>query len=159
MITLEIEEEDPRWAAIPERDRLFGEAGNAALAVAPDRSTRDVTATVLLTNDETVRELNAAWRNQDKPTNVLSFPSPPDLPGDEGARSLGDMVLAFETVEREAAEQGKTLADHAIHLVVHSVLHLCGLDHETDGEADAMEGLEVRALARLGIADPYQPIA
>jgi probable rRNA maturation factor len=159
VITLEIEEEDPRWAAIPERDRLFGEAGNAALAVAPATVSGDVTATVLLTDDETVRELNAAWRNQNKPTNVLSFPSPPDLPMDGDVRCLGDMVLAFETVEREASEQGKSLADHATHLVVHSVLHLCGLGHETDMEADEMEGLETRALARLGIADPYRPIA
>ena len=104
---------------------------------------------ITLADDETVRVLNRDHRGQDKPTNVLSYPS--------GERDfLGDMVLARQTVWREAREQRKSAADHFTHLVVHGTLHLLGYDHET-GEADAerMEALERRILAKLGIADPY----
>lgn len=102
----------------------------------------------MLTDDDEVRQLNARWRGQDKPTNVLSFPA-----GD--AVLLGDVVLAFETVEREAAAQGKRFGDHLSHLVVHGALHLIGYDHVKAGDAAAMEALERRVLAGLGIADPY----
>lgn len=156
MIALEIEAEDPRWDAIEDRDGLLQRAADAAVAVLPEQPPADLTATVLLADDAAMRELNRDWRGQDKPTNVLSFPSP-DLAGPPGvARSIGDIVLAYETLVREAAQDGKALADHAAHLVVHGVLHLLGHDHEEDGEAEAMERLEVAALARLGIADPYR---
>jgi probable rRNA maturation factor len=101
-----------------------------------------------------VRALNRRWRGRDSATNVLSFPS-----GETGAGGravlLGDVVLAYETVAREAAAQGKTLADHLAHLVAHGVLHLLGFDHAEDAEARRMESLERRVLARLGVADPY----
>ncbi len=109
--------------------------------------------TVRFASDEDVRALNAEFRGRDKPTNVLSFPALA-MPGDE-TPELGDVILAFETVVREAGEQGKTLADHTSHLVLHGVLHLLGFDHETDPQAQQMEALERDVLARLGIADPY----
>ena len=113
---------------------------------------------ITLADDATVHALNRDHRGQDKPTNVLSFPLvdgdfEPEAPG--APLLLGDVILAYQTVAREAAGQGKGLADHAVHLVVHGVLHLLGHDHESDGEADAMERLETAILCKLGIADPY----
>ena len=105
----------------------------------------------LLSDDASIRELNARWRGMDKPTNVLSFPA--TGPGAE--LLLGDVVLAFETVSREAAAENKPIRDHVVHLIVHGVLHLLGHDHEDDAEADTMEALEIRALHRLGFANPY----
>jgi probable rRNA maturation factor len=99
------------------------------------------------------RALNAQWRGRDAPTNVLSFPA--DLPDEVGLPLLGDLVLCAPVVQREAAEQGKAEEDHWAHLVVHGVLHLLGMDHQADAEAEAMEALEREILASLGIADPY----
>ena len=107
-----------------------------------------------LTDDAEVRALNARWRGVDKPTNVLSFPSaPPERTGE--APMLGDIALAYETLAREAEESGASLADHFRHLVAHGFLHLIGYDHQSDEEAERMEALEKRILARLGVADPY----
>ncbi|MFZ0600218.1 MAG: rRNA maturation RNase YbeY [Roseiarcus sp.] len=128
-----------------------------------------------LADDAALRALNARWRGIDKPTNVLSFPSagpafPAARSGPPGAApkgvrkdarlatgygALGDIALAFETLAREAGELGVPLADHYRHLVAHGFLHLIGYDHETDAEAERMEALETRILARLGAADPY----
>jgi probable rRNA maturation factor len=127
----------------------------AALAVASDAPRGPVEVSLLLTDDAGVRALNAAWRDKDRPTNVLSFPAPAQ-PGVPGPRHLGDIALAFETLEREARDEGKTLADHAAHLIVHGTLHLLGYDHESTGEAEIMEALEVKALKSLKIADPYR---
>lgn len=113
---------------------------------------------ITLADDETVRALNRDHRGKDKPTNVLSFPL---ADGDFEAEApgapllLGDVILARETVAREAAEQGKSLENHAAHLVAHGVLHLLGYDHETEAEAEAMERLEIEALRGLGVPDPY----
>ena len=101
------------------------------------------------------RELNGQWRGKDYATNVLSFALNEGEPV-PGMPLCGDLVLCAEVVEREAAEQGKALAAHYAHLTVHGMLHLQGFDHEDDAEADAMEALETRILARLGFADPYQ---
>jgi len=121
-----------------------------------------VELSVKLSDDAEVQALNAAYRGKDKPTNVLSFPMvQPDLietlaNSDDGEVLLGDLILAQETCEREADEKGIAFADHATHLIVHGTLHLIGLDHELgEAEADHMEALEVKALASLGIADPY----
>ena len=108
-----------------------------------------------LADDENVRALNARWRGLDKPTNVLSFPAvaPAEI---AEARLLGDVVLAFETVAREAADEGKPLADHYRHLVAHGFLHLIGFDHDDNADAERMEAMETRILAQLGVADPYR---
>ncbi|HEX8374556.1 MAG TPA: rRNA maturation RNase YbeY, partial [Geminicoccaceae bacterium] len=117
-----------------------------------------VEVSVLLADDAHVRELNRVWRGVDKPTNVPSFPA--REPGEpwpaEGPAHLGDVAVALETVLREAAAEGKAPGDHLAHLVVHGTLHLLGHDHDADAEADAMEALEVRVLAGLGVADPYR---
>jgi probable rRNA maturation factor len=110
---------------------------------------------ILLTDDAEMRKLNAGWRAKDKPTNVLSFPAEAAVDPAAPPAYLGDIALALATCRREAKEQGKTLADHVVHLTVHGVLHLLGYDHMTREEAAAMEPREVQILAMLGIADPY----
>ncbi len=125
----------------------------------------------MLADDATLRRYNRDYRGIDNPTNVLAFAAvdAPQTPGrapggeaggarvpeTEGPLLLGDVLLARETVVREAGEQGKRPADHLCHLVVHGVLHLLGQDHQSEGEAQIMERLEVAALGRLGVADPY----
>ena len=139
---------DAAWAkALP-----GGRAAGAACRAGGDHrpgATDGKSLTVALADDKRVRALNARDRKKDKPTNVLSYPS-----GERGF--LGDVVLARQTVWREAREQKKSPADHVTHLVVHGTLHLLGHDHETDAEAERMEALERRILARLGVADPYE---
>jgi probable rRNA maturation factor len=103
-------------------------------------------------DDSEIQALNARWRGKDAPTNVLSFPTPGPL---EARALLGDIVIAFETVAREARTQEKSLADHTRHMVVHGFLHLLGYDHESSQEAEEMEGLERRIAASLGMNDPY----
>lgn len=110
---------------------------------------------VVFLDDAGIQKLNAEWRGKDKPTNVLSFPAFPVNPGDPLPPMLGDIVLASETVAREAELEDKPLAHHISHLVIHGFLHLVGYDHETDAEAEVMEALERHALARLAIPDPY----
>jgi probable rRNA maturation factor len=111
---------------------------------------------ILFTDDAAIRRLNAQYRGQDKATNVLSFPQAAGPHGQAGgARLLGDIILAFETVGAEAALAGKPLKAHMAHLVIHGFLHLLGFDHEGDAEAETMEALERAALERMGIADPY----
>ena len=115
---------------------------------------RGVEVTVHLVDDEAIRLVNAQWRSKDAPTNVLSFPAVEASHVGE-ARLIGDILIAFETVAREAESDGKPLADHYRHLVIHGFLHLLGFDHVEPEEAEAMEAIERRALARLGVADPY----
>lgn len=133
-------------------------AGHAHFA-ALGRITGPIEIDLTLSSDEVVRGLNRDWRAKDKPTNVLSFPGADEaslarLP-QEAPCPLGDVILALGVCEREAVEQGKPLAAHAQHLVVHGVLHLLGYDHENDGEAREMEDLERQVLAGLGLPDPY----
>lgn len=110
---------------------------------------------LVFTDDAQIRTLNAGYRGKDKPTNVLSFPAFPAKRGAPLPPMLGDVVLASETIRREAALEGKPLDHHIAHLIIHGFLHLIGYDHETDAEADEMESLERRALALLAIPDPY----
>lgn len=110
---------------------------------------------VVLSDDAHVRDLNRDYRGKDKPTNVLSFPAELDMDIPGAPRMLGDIVLALETVQREALEQSKTAEAHLTHLSVHGLLHLLGYDHIEEEEAQQMEALEVRLLADLGIANPY----
>ena len=110
---------------------------------------------LVFTSDEEIRGINAEWRGQDKPTNVLSFPAFPLTPGKMPGPMLGDIILAQETLAREAADLGKSFDDHLTHLLVHGFLHLFGYDHMEDEEAEKMEGLETRILAELGLSNPY----
>jgi probable rRNA maturation factor len=121
----------------------------ARLALISAEASDSPRLTVLLTTDDRVRALNKQHRGKDKPTNVLSFPS-------ENLDYLGDVAIAYGVTAREAEESGKPLANHAIHLTVHGVLHLLGYDHEKPREAEAMEALETAILAAMGIADPYR---
>lgn len=149
--------------SLPQAENLVETAARAALDALPERlsAAHDAEVSLVLADDAAVQALNRDYRGQDKPTNVLSFAAMEDdgpaLPGEPVA--LGDVVLALGTVLREAREQGKPAADHLRHLTVHGVLHLLGFDHETDGEAEEMEALEVRILAGLGLADPYRDSA
>jgi probable rRNA maturation factor len=124
-----------------------------AIAAAATPDTQDAELSVLLTDDEEIRSLNAQWRQQDKPTNVLSFPVPDA--GNIQPKLLGDIVIAYETTAREAQTEHKPFEHHLAHLTVHGFLHLLGYDHESDEEAETMERLEREILARLDIADPY----
>jgi probable rRNA maturation factor len=110
---------------------------------------------LVFTDDASIRQINKEWREQDKPTNVLSFPAFPLKPGTMPGLMLGDIVIARETVEREAVDLDKSLDDHLSHLLVHGFLHLFGYDHMNGTEAEIMEGLETRILANLGLSDPY----
>lgn len=110
---------------------------------------------IVFSDDANIRELNAGWRGKDNPTNVLSFPAFPVSGGGSLPPMLGDIVLAAETVLREAELEQKPLENHISHLVIHGLLHLLGYDHETDAEAEEMEAAERAALARLAIPDPY----
>lgn len=142
---IEIEVEAEAWTgALAEVETVVSRAAQAALG------TVEGDVVVLLTDDEAVRDLNARFRDKDKPTNVLSFPAP-----ESAAPHLGDVVLAYGVCAAEAEAQGKTLSDHLSHLVVHGVLHLLGRDHEDDAEAEEMEAEEREILAGIGVADPY----
>jgi probable rRNA maturation factor len=143
------------WPSEANLEALSKRAVEAALAEAGGRSADPVELSLVFTDDIHIRTLNAEWRGKDKPTNVLSFPAFPVKIGAPLPPMLGDIVLAAETVRREAELEGKPLEHHITHLVVHGVLHLIGHDHETDAQADVMEALERRALARLAIPDPY----
>jgi len=144
---IDVEVANEAWRkALPMVEALVASAGEMAL----DLAEREGEVVVMLTDDGDVRDLNERFRGKDQPTNVLSFPAP-ENPDDH----LGDVALAYETCAREAAEQGKSLADHLQHLVAHGVLHLVGYDHDVDADAEIMEALERRVLAALGVADPY----
>ena len=167
-MTLEIAlDVDEDWDSSRSWEQLARSAAQAAIAESafPELAEdRPVEISVTLTGDEKVRELNAHWRGKDKPTNVLSFPMADerDLSRTTLADSellLGDIILARGVCEAEAAERGVSVEDHATHLLVHGTLHLLGYDHHDDRDAADMEAREVRALARLGIANPYEVTA
>ncbi len=156
---------EPGW---PERDwdALGVQAAAAAVAQTPfgylAANEAMIEVAVRLTDDAEVHQLNAQYRQKDKPTNVLSFPMiEPDLiesltqNSDDGEVILGDIILALGVCAREAEEKGISVEQHATHLIVHGVLHLLGYDHQGDSEAEAMESMERAALATLGIPDPY----
>jgi len=155
-MSVSIEVEDPAWKSLSGLEELVQATVKAVLSEAAGQDP-DCDIAVLFTDDDTIAALNGEWRGKPKPTNVLSFPTPHDMPVPAGEpRPLGDVVLAHGVVMREAAEQGKTLRDHTAHLIVHGTLHLIGYDHEDDDEADKMEALEIRVLKGLGISDPCE---
>ena len=152
---------DALWPAAADWETLAARAAAALVQLLPELANPRLSASLLFTADAEVQALNCEWRGKDKPTNVLSFPmltraellalapdGPPVL--------LGDIALAFQTCAREAADKAIALEAHAAHLVIHGLLHLAGHDHELCPEgAAAMEALEIKALALLGLADPY----
>ncbi|GAB7553969.1 MULTISPECIES: rRNA maturation RNase YbeY [Novosphingobium] len=157
---LEIDIEEP-WDAATDWADLAQAALEALVTLAPELDNERLTTSLLFTSDAEVHVLNREWRAKDKPTNVLSFPMLEreallDLDEDGPPEMLGDLALACETCTREAAEKGIPVEHHATHLIIHGLLHLAGHDHETsDEDAEAMEALETKALAVLGIPDPY----
>ena len=161
-IALDAEEEWDSSSSWEPRVRKAAEAAIAESAF-PQLSTtgRHVELSVRLASDDEVRALNAEWRRKDKPTNVLSFPMAEQYELEESdedgpAIMLGDLVLAHGVCEREATEKGISVEEHTTHLVVHGTLHLLGYDHQADSDAVDMEEREIRALSRLGIANPYE---
>ena len=159
-LDIQISVEEGDWPSEEElqslAERVLGEA--AAYLKKHEKQPFPRTATELslvFTDDASIREINAEWRSQDKATNVLSFPAFPLEPGGKPGPMLGDIIIARETVEREAVELEKSFDDHLTHLMVHGFLHLFGYDHMNNSEAERMEGLETRILAGLGLSDPY----
>jgi probable rRNA maturation factor len=174
VLAVDIVIDDDGWETLSDAEARVAQAARAvadglragrvpvliAKTVPPTRDALALTAVVALSCDDEVQRLNAAYRGFDKATNVLSFPALPTvgLPAgatDAHALAIGDIVLAHETVVREACELDIPAAHHLQHLVVHGLLHLIGYDHETDGEAEVMEALETALLATLSIPDPY----
>jgi probable rRNA maturation factor len=154
---IDVEIEDEAWTtALPDVQALTARAVLGALTFESkavdglEAQPADETVTVLLTDDEAVRELNAQFRGKDSATNVLSFPA-----AESAYPHLGDIALAYGVCVREAEAQGKPLAHHLFHLAVHGTLHLLGYDHLADAEAEAMEAMERAILAGFDIADPY----
>lgn len=153
-LAIAIRLQSQRWRALEGLREHIGRAIGAGLAVAPVTPLPGAELSLLMTDDKRIRAVNRDWRGIDKATNVLSFTAaPPERIASSPV--LGDIALAFETVAAEAMAEDKTMADHLSHLVIHGLLHLLGEDHETQDQAERMEALEVAALARLGIADPY----
>lgn len=159
---------DEEWDSSSSWERLVRDAAEAAIAESAfpqlTTSARALELSVRLTSDETMRGLNAEWRGKDRPTNVLSFPlveeidlHQANLAGPE--MLLGDIILARGVCTAEAAAKGITVEQHATHLLIHGTLHLLGYDHHGDSEAADMEAREIRALERLGIANPYEAAA
>jgi probable rRNA maturation factor len=156
--TLEVDvvRHDESWDDAGLSDKAVMRAARAAFEAAPPQRQGSYQVAIALSGDEAVRVLNRTWRGKDAPTNVLSFPADEEIaePG-----FLGDVVLAYGTVLKEAREQDVPLKDHVAHLVVHGVLHLLGFDHANHAQAEEMESRERAALATLGIADPYAETA
>ena len=163
-LTVTVESEGRRWTCLGALDPGTV-AGDVAAALARHRKlSARVGVTLMLSTDARVRILNLQYRGIDKPTNVLSFPSValPLRTRDAEPQHLGDLIVARETLFREAADLRVSPSDHFRHLVLHGLLHLLGFDHETDEDAEEMETLETRILATLGVADPYagtEPVA
>ena len=144
--------EAAQWKGKRNTKALLQRAIAAAAAAVP---TRGGEVAIVLTDDKAIRLLNRDWRQKNAPTNVLSFPAKEARSGRGTPHLLGDIVIAYETTEREARAEHKPFAHHLTHLAVHGFLHLVGYDHVADDEAQAMEGLETSILARLGVPDPY----
>ena len=153
-VSLDISVPSSLWRGLPRARAIARETIAAAAAESGEIASDAAVVSLYLADDSALRALNSRWRGIDKPTNVLSFPSA-TAGGLGDATMLGDIALAYETLAREAENLGVPLADHYRHLVAHGFLHLIGYDHETDAEAERMEALETKILARLGAAGPY----
>lgn len=146
---LDVIVESPFWDKNPDAETVIRDAIAAATK---NTAPGNAEVAILLTDDSAIRKINLQWRGQDKPTNVLSFPA--SGAGQETAH-LGDIVIAYETLVREADAEDKPFAHHLAHLAIHGYLHLLGYDHMTDTDAARMEKLETALLDQLGIPDPY----
>ena len=149
---IDIAIETEAWDAFEDPAGLAESVIGQSISQSGVRISEGAEISIVLCDDAFIAELNRKWRQIDKPTNVLSFPSGGPI---ASTPVLGDIVIAFETTAREAAEAGKPLRDHVAHLLAHGFLHLIGYDHIADADAEAMEAMERAVLARLGIADPY----
>src|SRR5262245_17545645 len=149
---IDVQVQSSPWAARPLAEETVR---ISVLAAAATLSTVGGEVSIVLTDDSAIRSLNRDWRGIDKPTNVLSFPASGVATG-EGMHLLGDIVIAFETLERECADESRDFLHRLAHLVVHGFLHLNGYDHESDQQAEEMEGLESRIMAGLNMPDPYR---
>ena len=149
------------WPSPPDWETLANRAATVLAHSVPELANPRLCVSLLFSDDAEVHALNAEWRGKDKPTNVLSVPMLERedllaLPTEGSPELLGDLALALETCTREAADKGISLEHHTAHLIIHGLLHLAGYDHETSSEdARAMEIIEIKALAQMGIADPY----
>ena len=147
-LSVDVMIDSPLWMAEPEAEGIVRQAVEAAGMLA---SSPAAGIAIVLTDDSAIQALNRQWRDRDEPTNVLSFPA---RAGPAAESHLGDIVIAFQTVKREAEAEHKPFAHHLAHLAVHGYLHLLGYDHDSDRKAEAMEQFEARILRRLGIPDP-----
>lgn len=164
MLEVELDRSDD-WDSGIDWEALAAGAVKAAFAVSSHGALADaafaLSVSIRLSDNDEVQALNAQWRDKDMATNVLSFPmlDAEDFAAlantDDGEVLLGDMILARGVCAAEADEKGIVLADHVSHLIVHGTLHLLGLDHIDDVQAEHMEALEVKALASLGLDNPY----
>jgi probable rRNA maturation factor len=127
------------------------------LAAANAVSTPAAELAIVLCDDSAIRALNRKWRGQNAPTNVLSFPAPAPRNGPDAPPYIGDVVIAYQSVAREAIAEGKRLDHHLSHLAIHGFLHLLGYDHESRRDARIMERLERRILKRIAVPDPFAP--
>lgn len=152
---------EPEWASsfLDVEDIAMSAARRTlAMAMLPRQlQGRAIEAAIVLANDDLVQVLNRTYRGKDSATNVLSFASldSGDPMPEQGPCPIGDVILAYQTIDRESREQGKFFKDHFIHMIVHGTLHLLGYDHETEDEANIMESLEIRILEKMGVQNPY----
>jgi probable rRNA maturation factor len=142
----------PAWRRVVDLEDFAKQCVRQSLAASGAALAPQCELSVTFCDDAAIRALNAEWRGKDQPTNVLSFPTPGTL---EHKALLGDVIVAYETVAREAEEQGKLLRAHTAHMVAHGFLHLIGYDHQTAAEAERMESLERKIATALGFPDPY----
>jgi probable rRNA maturation factor len=148
---IDIQTQSPLWEAQPLAAQTVRKAITAAASAL---STAGGELSIVLTDDSAIRLLNRDWRGIDQPTNVLSFPASGNKTS-EDARLLGDIVIAYETLERECDDENRIFLHHLTHLAVHGFLHLIGYDHQTDSQAEEMEGLESKIMTRMNMPDPY----
>lgn len=154
MLLIDCTIESENWGNADDLQALSQVSLDAILMRCGEQLPKHAEVSILFTDNDAVQTLNKQWRDQDKPTNVLSFAS--NEGGGPVTPLLGDIVLAHETIVREAGEQDKDFTHHLQHLIIHGFLHLLGYDHIEDDDAEVMEKLETETLADLGIADPYQ---
>ncbi|MBU2486501.1 MAG: rRNA maturation RNase YbeY [Alphaproteobacteria bacterium] len=159
-VSLAIAVEAGEWGDVEAIEALAQAALAAAVRDLADREGQPFPeeppeVSLVLADDAMMAAINSQWRNQPKPTNVLSFPAFPLVPGGQPGPMLGDIILARETIEREAADLGKPVDEHITHLIVHGFLHLFGYDHIENSDAEKMEAIETRILTSLDLSDPY----